>query len=154
MKPYPKSSNEFNVIYRSMSTNTGYKLNDTYKLKLDHGNRLTLINPQGIGFTLDFGPTTFCCGVGQIGNFFDSTNPVPDDVLLETFKIIISILRNINNRGIVQAWFYKQKSQKIYYHPTIQKMCSLGGMKAIGKASFNPNSGNTVKGYQMTIPRG
>mgnify|MGYP003336555994 FL=1 len=57
------------------------------------------------------------------------------------------------NKGVVQAWFYKMRNREHYEHPTILKLLTSNKFKKIGRASYNPNSGNTIQGYQLTISR-
>jgi hypothetical protein len=159
MTPYKDTNPTWLTIAINIRRHDGYTIGD-YNLYLTNDNMLTLrktANGNNIVLRLSLNTTPYCCGVMQAGNFYE--NPplainTPDNVLAEMFKIMITLLYYHFRKGILQAWFYKARGTSSYDHSTILRMCKLNGMKTIGKETYNPNSGNKIKGYQMSIVKG
>jgi hypothetical protein len=98
--------------------------------------------------------TMYCCGVMQVGNFWEVPNiRIPMKVKEAFMSILYSACHSMFRKGIVQGWFYKPPRTKKFEHPIIMKMFKSAGMRKFGKESFNPNSGNNIQGYQVTISK-
>jgi len=155
MNFYKKRSTEWEQIRRSLGEDGIVSIDDNYELyKGNEYYGLRLKNEKkDLCIQVRLGDTTYCCGVAQIGSFYENEESIniPDDVLKEWFKIILSICGNRMNKGILQGWFYKPKRGDKFEHPNIEKMFKLSGAKRIGQISYNPNTGNKIKGYQITI---
>lgn len=129
--------------------------NPNYYVKLENST-LRLRTAQGaLCLSFDLGSTQGCCGVQQLCNFTENTiaKDVPDEILDEVFKLALSTSYWYYNKSFMNAYFYKSQGNKHYNHPTICKMFIRGGMKRFGRAVYNPNSGNVIRGYQLTISR-
>lgn len=165
MRLYLRHSNRWHTIVRDLQRESGYTIPDTnIKIRfLQNNERFEISNQntpdsQRVNLILiNLSGTTWCCGVSQLGNFYEhstrANSELSDDVKQEILKIILSYAHNMYNKGVVQAWFYKTRNNVNYEHPTILKLLTANKFKKIGRASFNPNSGNTIQGYQLTISR-
>jgi hypothetical protein len=148
---------EWLKVINDMETINGYKLSDVFSLHRSgyvfRVRKQFMDGSRSTELQLELGPTPYCCGVGQMGNFNESNiaKDMSDETLIKLWTILISFARNQLNKGIVNGWFYKPRRLKEFQHPTIERMFKLGGAKRIGKISFNPNSYNKIKGYQFTI---
>ena len=163
MRLYLRHSSKWNNLVRDINRDQGYKLPDTdIIIKWYQGNeRLEVYKavPNQQRQTLlciNLSGTTWCCGVSQLGNFYEYSRInefLTNEQKAEILKIILSYAHNMFNKGVIQAWFYKRRDRANYEHPTILKLLTDNKFKKIGRASFNPNSGNTIQGYQLTISR-
>jgi len=158
MKLYKNFTNDWNVLWTRLNNpDQGVDVGEGYTVCRD-GIVLTLrVSPRNTAIMrVHPDATTWCCGVMQLGNFWEMrlATPVPDAVLDEYFKIIASTCRNMFRKGIIQAWFYKQPRATEFEHPNIRKMFIKNGMRKIGRSTFNPNSGNHIQGYQASLPKG
>jgi len=147
----------FSTILSEMNNSEGYKLDDRLSLVRD-GYHFRVLKPVQKNtnpciLQFEIGPTLYCCGVGQLGNFGENAEArdISDDVLKLIWRILITFARNQMNKGIINGWFYKQQAGKTFYHPTVERMFKLGGAKRAGKITFNPNSHNKIKAYLFTI---
>ena len=151
------TTNTFEQILSEMNTEGGYKLDDThYLIRSSYNFRVYKSfsnNRKSCVLQFELGPTQYCCGVGQIGNFSENAgaNELSDDVLKVIWRILITFARNQCNKGIINGWFYKQRMNKTFYHPNIERMFKLGGAKRAGRITYNPNSHNKIKAYLFTI---
>ena len=165
MRLYLRHSTKWQTILRALRHDSGYTIPNTdiiikyheynerievFKRGTTESNRLTLMQ-------LNISGTQWCCGVSQLGNFYEHStradSELSNDVKQEILKIILSYAHNMYNKGVVQAWFYKTPRKDAYEHPNILQLFTKNKFKKIGRASFNPNSGNTIQGYQLTISR-
>jgi hypothetical protein len=147
----------FVTILSEMNNSAGYKLDATHYIRRDGYNfgvyKTFQNNTSSCVMQFEIGPTLYCCGVGQLGNFAENEHAkrLSDDILKLIWRILITFARNQMNKGIINGWFYKQQASKTFYHPTVEKMFKLGGAKRAGKITFNPNSHNKIKAYLFTI---
>ena len=164
MRLYLRHSSRWHKLVRDLCREAGYTIPNTDILLrfVQHNERLEVykVIPGQQRITLmqlNVSGTTWCCGVSQLGNFYEHStrfnDELTDEIKQEILKIILSYAHNMYNKGVVQAWFYKTRNRTNYEHPTILKLLTSNKFKKIGRASFNPNSGNTIQGYQLTISR-
>lgn len=155
LKAYTNNA-KYRSIWTTLNTPGGYQLNDDYKLIRQYES-ITLVDKKNATLIrLSFGNTNYCCGVLQLGNFFELTAAaryIPDDVMDKFMKILASIARNQYNKGVLQAWFFKTPRRREFEHPIIRNWLKRLGFKPIGRITYNPNSGNQIRGYQTSIAK-
>ena len=154
MTPFTKS--HYNSIWATLNSNGGYDIpNSDYKIKRNYGTWLVYKKDNAVEplLRVDIDSTSYCCGVAQAGAFneFKGAENVPDEVLDHFFKVLVSFARHTYRKGVFQGWFYRTRSTKKYQHPVIMKMFLRNSMKKIGKETYNPNSGNYIRGFQGSI---
>lgn len=160
---YKRHSKKWREITRQLSSQTGIKLGETnYHLRIiPHSENFNLYtgpaNSNNVStiFQMSMGHTMWCCGVSQYGNFYEHSRfaNVPAEVKTEMLKILLSYSHNMFNKGVVNAWFYKNPRKPNYEHIGFLELLKANKFKKFGRASYNPNSGNTIQGYQLTISR-
>ena len=90
--------------------------------------------------------TTYCCGVWQLGSFYCPFN-VPHEIEDLMIKMIASCARYKFAKGIMQGYFFKTRSKNTaYQHDRILKAFIRNGFVDNSPETFNPNSGNLIKG--------
>jgi hypothetical protein len=165
MKLYKRGTKAWNAIMRVLEGPMGYNIPNTnyWVWKERHADAFVLSNSARDNqsrtdyLRINCSGTQWCCGVSQIGNFYERgttvTNSLPNEIKDEFFKVMISWANTFCNKGIIQAWFYKGRHQTTYQHPIILDIVKRHKFKKIGRATYNPNSGNTIQGYQLSISR-
>jgi hypothetical protein len=164
MRLYLRHSSRWHKLVRDLQRDNGYKIPNTdITVKWVQGNERLMVYKNIPGqqrtdiMQLNLSGTTWCCGVSQLGNFYEHSTrfnqELTDEIKQEILKIILSYAHNMYNKGVVQAWFYKTPRKDDYEHPNILQLFTKNKFKKIGRASYNPNSGNTIQGYQLTISR-
>ena len=162
MKLYNVDGTKWAAIWASMNAaGNGYKINDEYKV-MRSGDQYNLVkigtnNSQNNTVArICAQHTSWCCGVMQLGNFWERTDAqnIPDDVADEFLRVIYSANRNMFRKSVMQAWFYKEPNHDDYQHPFIRQMMIRSGMRQIGRGTYNPNSGNKIKGFQLSLRKG
>jgi len=154
MTPFTKS--HYNSIWATLNNDRGYDIpNSDYKIKRNYGTWLVYKKDNAVEplLRVDIDSTSYCCGVAQAGAFneFKGAENVPDEVLDHFFKVLVSFARHTYRKGVFQGWFYRTRNSKNYKHPVIMKMFLRNSMKKIGKETYNPNSGNYIRGFQGSI---
>jgi len=145
------------VINRTGNT-TGHKIvlnNITYSISYDQGSQMWSIyeHPNGtydrqtkVLQRIHQSYTTYCCGVWQLGSFycpFDAPQEIEDLMI----KMIASCARYKFAKGVMQAYFYRSRSKgAMYQHDRILKAFIRNGFVDNSPETFNPNSGNLIKG--------
>jgi len=151
------SNPDVGVINRTGNT-TGHKIvlnNITYSISYDQGSGMWSIyeHPNGtydrqtkILQRIHQAYTTYCCGVWQLGSFycpFDAPQELEDLMI----KMIASCARYKFAKGVMQAYFYRSRSKSSsYQHDRILKAFIRNGFVDNSPETFNPNSGNMIKG--------
>lgn len=157
MQLYKKNTKEWTKVWAAINHASGYKVHDDYIVIRD-GNQLTLTKSQNSGPLIRVCPdnTTWCCGVMQVGNFYEANTAgdIPLSALDEYYKILASSARNMFRKGILQGWFYREPRREEFRHPVIRQMFIRNGMRKIGRRTYNPNSGNQIQGYQASLRKG
>jgi hypothetical protein len=165
MKLYKRGTKAWSAIMRVLEGPIGYNIPNTeyYIWKDRHADcfvlsRHAMNHDSRVDFIrINCSGTQWCCGVSQIGNFYERsgtiTNNISTEIKDEFFKIMISWANTHCNKGIIQAWFYKPRGYTEYQHPIVLDIVKRHKFKKIGRASYNPNSGNTIQGYQLTVSR-
>ena len=151
------STPEIGVINRS-SNPMGHKIvhnNETYSILLDVGSGMWSIlhHPNGIYDRqtrllqrIHQSYTAYCCGVWQLGSFYCPFD-VPQELEDLMIKMIASFARYQFAKGVMQAYFYKQRRKNAsYQHDRILKAFIRNGFVDNSPETFNPNSGNLIKG--------
>ena len=154
------STSYFNQsIWNRVSNSEGLAIPHSDYILCRRGGSFTLhkgnIHSEQV-FRLVVDNTSYCCGVAQLGGFYERQEAVnvPDAVLKYVFKVITSTLRFKYRKGIAQGWFYRyNRDNAAYQHPTIRRMFENNGMGKIGVETYNPNSGNVIQGFQGSIAR-
>ena len=137
---------------------TGHKVvinNITYSISFDHNGAFWTIfeHPNGsfdrqskILQRIHQSYTTYCCGVWQLGQFycpFDAPQELEDLMI----KMIASCARYKFAKGVMQGYFYKSRRKgAVYQHDRILKAFIRNGFVDNSPETFNPNSGNMIKG--------
>jgi len=151
------SNPDVGVINRTGNT-TGHKIvlnNITYSISYDQGSGMWSIyeHPNGtydrqtkVLQRIHQSYTTYCCGVWQLGSFycpFDAPHEIEDLMI----KMIASCARYKFAKGVMQAYFYRSRRKgAVYQHDRILNAFIRNGFVDNSPETFNPNSGNMIKG--------
>ena len=151
------STPEIGVINRSNNP-MGHKIvhnNVSYSISLDVNSGMWSIyeHPNGtydrqtrVLQRIHQAYTTYCCGVWQLGSFYCPFD-VPHEIEDLMIKMIASFARYQFAKGVMQAYFYKQRRKNAsYQHDRILKAFIRNGFVDNSPETFNPNSGNLIKG--------
>ena len=151
------SNPDVGVITRPSNT-TGHKIvvnNITYAISYDSNSGMWSIyeHPNGsydrytkVLQRIHQAYTTYCCGVWQLGSFFCPFD-VPHEVEDLMIKMIASCARHHFAKGVLQGYFYKSRRKgAVYQHDRILKAFIRNGFVDNSPETFNPNSGNMIKG--------
>ena len=156
MQLYAKNSLEWNNIWRALNRPEGYVIGEYTMSKTQETYRLckTANRDRTYPLVINMGQTNFCCGVIQLGAFYElpiSMQMVPEPVLDEFMKVLATSAKRSYNKGILQAWFYKPSHKKEYEHGQIRNLFIKHGFRKIGRETYNPNSGNRIQGFQLSL---
>ena len=78
---------------------------------------------------------------------FYCNKDLPVKIADEFIKILASCARWIHRKGVMQAYFYKPRSSNEYQHAPIQAAFERNGFVENSPETYNPNSGNKIKGF-------
>jgi hypothetical protein len=158
LKTYSQAYFKSNILKRLHSAE-GLAVPKSNYIISKRGNQLTLhferINSDVV-LRLYIENTNYCCGVAQAGAFYEHGEAlnVPNAVLDYMFKLLISLTRFQYRKGVIQGWFFRwNRPDSTWMHPTIMKMFERNGMTLTGEDTYNPNSGNIIRGFQGSIAR-
>ena len=153
-----KDSN-FTNIWRELCGRNGYKLDDNYTM-VKSVDYYCIVKDSGRTkedvFRINTQHTPYCCGVMQLGNFWEHPTlapEVPDSIMDKYMQILTTVIKHMYHKGILQAWVYKPPGHTEFMHPVTRKLLTRSGFKPFGRITFNPNSGNKIRGYQVSISR-
>ena len=151
------SNPDVGVINRTGNT-TGHKIvlnNITYSISYDQASGMWSIyeHPNGtydrqtrVLQRIHQAYTTYCCGIWQLGSFYCPFD-VPHEIEDLMIKMIASCARYKFAKGVMQAYFYKSRRKgAVYQHDRILKAFIRNGFVDNSPETFNPNSGNMIKG--------
>lgn len=158
MLRYRKNS-EWTKIHSNLRSINGYIIDPKYSLVMINNAFKLRVKEDGFhtgyytAISIEATNTSFCCGVMQLGFFGEhhEANSIPDNVLKEMWKVIVSWCKINHRKGMINGYFFKRKGYKVFENPVIEKMFVLGGAEQVGKVTYNPNSGNRIKSYLYSI---
>lgn len=154
---YWKETPNIGILNNRSNTNpVGHKIvvnNSTYGITYsDNQWRVTKYeNNVTTCWSIYQGYTQYCCGVWQLGSFYCGFD-IPPEVEDLLIKLIASAARYVFNKGVLQAYFYRynRKNSK-YNHIRILNALIRNGFVENSPETFNPNSGNLIKGLVRPV---